>query len=440
MSAAPPETADRPPAPSAELLARRRRVLGPAYRLFYDEPVHAVRARGVHLWDADGVQYLDAYNNVPSVGHGEPRVIRAVQRQLERLNTNTRYLQDGIVDYAEDLLSTFPDELGHVMFTCSGSEANDLALRVARHVTGHTGVVVTANAYHGVTGDLAAMSPSLGPGVHLGPQVRVVPGPDQWRSGLDDASFAAAMTAHVAAAVDDLERHGHGVAALVADGVFASDGIFPHPTGWLAAAAATVRGAGGLYVADEVQPGFGRLGEGMWGFARHGVVPDVVTLGKPMGNGMPIAAAVFRPELLEDFGHRVRYFNTYGGSSACVAAAQAVLDVVRDDDLVAHAHAVGARLLAGVRELTAGLDQVGQVRGAGLYLGVDLVTDRRSRQPDPGLAAEVVTAMRARHVLTSASGAGANVLKIRPPLVFTDLDSERLLAVLTEALQAALAR
>ncbi|WOQ15780.1 aspartate aminotransferase family protein [Raineyella sp. W15-4] len=416
------------------LLARRQRALGPAYRLFYRQPLHVVRGEGMHLFDADGEEYLDAYNNVPCVGHSHPRVIEAVDAQMRRVNTNTRYLQDGVVDYAERLLATLPAAIGRLMLTCSGSEANDLALRVATSVTGHQGIIVTANAYHGVTQAVAAISPSLGEGVGLGAHVRTIPTPDLWRSGLATEAFTEAMVHHVRDAAADLIRHGHGVAALVVDAVFSSDGVHSDPTGWLTPAAEVVRSLGGLYVADEVQAGFGRLGEGMWGFDRHGVVPDIVTMGKPMGNGFPIAAAAFRPELLEDFGRRSRYFNTFGGNSVSVAAAGAVLDVIEDDGLITHAAEVGAGLRAGLDEIANACGQVGGVRGTGLFYGLDLVTDPGSTTPDPGLASAVVDGLRERHVLIGSSGPAGNVLKIRPPLVCTAGDATRLLDELAAVL------
>lgn len=313
----------------ADLIRRRQRVLGPAYRLLYEEPVRFVRGSGVRLYDPDGVEYLDAYNNVPCIGHSNPAVAAAVARQLELINTNTRYLQDGVVDYAEQLLATFPEELGNIMFTCTGSEANDLALRVARFTTGNTGIIITENAYHGTTQEVAGISPSLGAGVPTPAHVRRIPAPDAFATGMSDSELAEWMVAHVKAAADDLVASGFGVSALVLDSLFSSDGILPDPVTWIARAAEVVRQAGGLFVADEVQAGFGRLGAGMWGFARHGVIPDAVTMGKSMGNGYPVAAAVFRPQLLEEFGPTVRYFNTFGGSSAAVAAAHAVLTTIQ---------------------------------------------------------------------------------------------------------------
>ncbi|MCI1211056.1 aspartate aminotransferase family protein [Bifidobacterium tibiigranuli] len=418
------------PAAERELVERRQRALGPAYRLFYERPVVVDHAKGVHIYDPEGNEYLDVYNNVPCVGHAHPHVNEAIARQLERVNTNTRYLQDGVVDYAERLLSTFPDELGNVMFTCTGSEANDLALRVARWVTGGTGVIVTANAYHGVTTAIAAISPSLGANVPLGSYVRTIPAPDALRIQAQGFDFDAYMADAVRAAIADLQRHGVKVAAFIADGAFASDGIHPNPVGWLHEAARLVREAGGLYIADEVQPGFGRLGDGWWGFARHGVVPDIVTMGKPMGNGIPIAAAVFRPDLLVDFGYRVRYFNTFGGNSVSIAAAGAVLDVIESEQLIANAASVGRQLLEGIRSLTASDEQVAEVRGSGLFIGVELVTDRESLNENPQLSAAIVNRLRERRVLISSSGPKANVLKVRPPMAFRSADADRLLSEL----------
>ena len=262
-------------------IARRARLLGPAYRLFYETPVHFVRGEGVWLYDADGQRYLDCYNNVASLGHCHPHVVAATARQSAIYASHTRYLNDIVLDYAEHLLATFPAELCHVMFTCTGSEANDLALRIAFAHTGGTGVIVTENAYHGVTLATASLSPSLGAGVPLGAHVRTVPAPT------DAASFAA----DVQAAIADLTRHGIQPAALLVDTIFSSDGVHADPPGFLKPAAEAIRAAGGLFIADEVQPGFARTGEAMWGFQRHGLIPDMVSMGKPMGNGYPVAGS-----------------------------------------------------------------------------------------------------------------------------------------------------
>ena len=415
--------AELPPATS-ELIRRREHVLGSAYRLFYEQPVAFTHGSGVHLYDLEGNAYLDAYNNVPSVGHSHPHVTGAVTRQLATLNTHTRYLTEGVVAYAERLLATH--DLGapaNAMFTCTGSEAGDLALRVARQYTGATGVIVTANAYHGVTAALAELSPSLGPNVPLGSHVRVVPAP---AAGVN-------FTAAVAWAISDLERHGLRLAAFLADSLFSSDGVLPDPAGFLAPIAELVHAAGGLYIADEVQSGFARTGSHMWGYQRHGLTPDIVTMGKPMGNGLPVAGLVARQDILDGFGRSARYFNTFGGNPVCIAAANAVLDALDADGLPANAAATGTYLKDSLARLAAGSPVLSDVRGAGLYLGVDVVSPETG-EPSGELASAIVNGMRERRVLISATGATGSVLKIRPPLPFRIEHADQLLTVLSEVL------
>ncbi|WP_434621147.1 aspartate aminotransferase family protein [Tabrizicola sp. M-4] len=399
----------------AAMVERRQRLLGPAYRLFYETPVHLVRGEGVWLYDPDGRAYLDTYNNVASVGHAHPRVVAAMAGQAAVLATHTRYLHDGVLAYAERLLAYFPAALSHVMFTCTGSEANDLALRLARAATGGTGVIVTRNAYHGVTADVAACSPSLGVGVPLGPHVRAVPAPEG-RAGDTAAVFAG----HVQGAIDDLLRHGIRPAVLMVDTVFSSDGLYTDPAGFLAPAVEAIRRAGGLFLADEVQPGFGRTGAAMWGFARHGAVPDMVSLGKPMGNGYPVAGLVVRPEVVAEFGSRARYFNTFGGNAVAAATAMAVLEVIEDEGLMANAARTGAVFRAGLEGLARDHGALGEVRGAGLFLAVDV---EREGLPDREGAARLVNGLREEGVLISATGPLGHVLKIRPPLVFSEANA-----------------
>jgi len=418
---------------TAALLARRARVLGPAYRLFYEEPLHVVRGEGAWLYDAAGRRYLDAYNNVAAVGHCHPHVVEAIARQAAVLNTHTRYLHDGILDYAERLLSTMPDALGHAMFTCTGSEANDLAMRIARAHTSHEGLIVTRFAYHGVTEALAEASPSLGQYVTLGERVRTVPAPDSYRG--TPGQIGAAFADGVRAAIGDLRAHGMRPAALLVDTVFSSDGIFTDPPGFLAEAVAAVRAAGGIFIADEVQPGLGRTGDHFWGFQRHGLVPDIVTVGKPMGNGHPLAGLAARPEVLAAFGRRCRYFNTFGGNPVAVAAGMAVLDVIEREQLGASVRRVGEHLRGRLRQLARRHAPVGEVRGAGLFVGVELVADAR-KTPATALAARVVNELRRRGVLVGTTGPHASILKIRPPMVFSaaqaDLLADTLDAVLGE--------
>ncbi|HEY0200667.1 MAG TPA: aspartate aminotransferase family protein [Burkholderiaceae bacterium] len=416
------------------LLARRARLLGPAYRLFYEEPLHPVRGEGVWLYDTDGQRYLDAYNNVASVGHAHPHVVQAIARQAGTLNTHTRYLHEGVLDYAERLLATMPAALGHAMFTCTGSEANDLALRIARTHTGAQGLIITRFAYHGVTAAIAEASPSLGRYVQLGDSVRTVPLPDTTHTTPEQVGTAFAES--VRAAIADLRSHGIAPAALLVDTVFSSDGIFTHPAGFLAEAVRAIHEAGGVFIADEVQPGFGRTGETFWGFQRHGVVPDIVTMGKPMGNGHPVAGLAVRPEVLAAFAKACRYFNTFGGNPVSMAAASAVLDVIAQENLQANALEVGTYLRDRLRALAKRHPLICEIRGTGLIIGVELVRDHASRTPATTEAAQVVNMLRQRQVLLSATGPDANTLKIRPPLVFAKPHADLLADTLDEVLTA----
>ncbi len=422
-----------------ELLQRRARLLGPAYRLFYDEPLHPVRGEGVWLFDADGRRYLDAYNNVASVGHGRPEVVQAIAAQAAVLNTHTRYLHEGVLALAGRLLATLPPGLqegqAHAMFTCTGSEANDLALRIAQAHTGADGLIITQWAYHGVTAPLAGASPSLGPQQPLGAGVVTVPLPLRAPAGDIGPRFAEG----VRQAVATLHAQGRRPAALLLDTVCSSDGVLTHPAGWLDEAVAALRAAGGLFIADEVQPGFGRTGEAFWGFARHGPCPDIVTMGKPMGNGHPVAGLVARAEVLAAFGRQCRYFNTFGGNPVAMAAANAVLDVIEREGLQANALRTGAVLRAQLAALGRRHAGIGAVRGAGLFIGLDLVDAAQGRAafaPAPAYTQRVVNGLRRRGVLLSATGPEASTLKIRPPLVFTEahatLLADTLDAVLTD--------
>ncbi|MGL4238716.1 aspartate aminotransferase family protein [Tabrizicola sp.] len=419
-----------PPEDEARI-ARRTRLLGPAYRLFYAEPLHITRGDGVWLYDRDGRAYLDTYNNVASVGHCHPRVVAAMTRQASQLATHTRYLHDGILDYAERLLALFPPELSHVMFTCSGSEANDLALRIARAATGGTGVIVTDNAYHGVTLATAEMSMSIGPAVAPGPTVFAVPAPsaENYPEGIAKG-FAAAVTA----ACDQMAAKGIKPCALIVDTIFSSDGVRPDPAGFLAPAMAAIRAKGGLFIADEVQPGFGRTGEAMWGFLRHGLVPDMVSLGKPMGNGYPMAGLVIQPQVIAEFGAKARYFNTFGGNAVAAAVGLAVLDVIRDEGLMQNAATVGAAFAQGLRDLAQHHDSIGEIRAAGLFLGTDILTEG---QPDGTKAGRLVNDLRRDGILISATGPEGHILKIRPPLPFSMANVDQFLTTLDKVLKQA---
>ncbi|MDT9592858.1 aminotransferase class III-fold pyridoxal phosphate-dependent enzyme [Nocardioides zeae] len=392
------------------LVRRRADVLASAYRLFYREPVQLVRGSGVHLYDADGAEYLDAYNNVAAVGHAHPRVAAAVARQVATLTTHTRYLDAGLVGYAERLLATMPAALDRLVLTCTGSEANDLALRAACAVTGGTGVIVSEEAYHGNTALVTGVSPSLGPGAPRGEHV--------WRVPVRE------MAAAVAEALAEMSAAGVRPAALLVDTVLSSDGVHPDVDG-LAAATTAVRAAGGVLIADEVQPGFARTGATFWGFERHGLDPELVTMGKPMGNGLPVAGLAGRRSVLDALAASTPYFNTFGGTHVSIAAASAVLDVIEDEQLQANAARVGHEFLTALREVAARRALVGEVRGAGLYLGVDLRAAPGVDEPGTTTAADVINLMRRRRVLTSVCGPHGSTLKVRPPLPFSSGDVDR---------------
>jgi 4-aminobutyrate aminotransferase-like enzyme len=408
------------------LLARRRRVLSPTYRLFYEQPLEIVRAADVWMYDERGRRYLDAYNNVPVVGHCHPRVVEALTAQAGTLNTHTRYLAERPLQLAEELLATMPEGLGNVIFTCTGSEANDLAARVAKSVTGGSGFIITDFAYHGGTDLIAGMSPE--DGNPLGPGVYTVPPPL-------GAESAGAFGEQVRRCIERMRADGVRLAALLLDTAFASDGVATHPPGFLAEAVAHVRAAGGLFIADEVQPGFGRLGERMWGFQRHGVAPDLVTMGKPMGNGHPVAAVAARPEVLAEFARSRRYFNTYGGNSVSCAVALAVLQVIRAESLLENARHSGEYLQRHLRALADRCAVIRDVRGAGLFIGVELGSNPASGLSGSDEATRVVNEMRSGGVLLGTTGRNGNVLKIRPPLTFGLEHADLLLGVLEQTLQ-----
>jgi 4-aminobutyrate aminotransferase-like enzyme/Ser/Thr protein kinase RdoA (MazF antagonist) len=421
-----------------ELLARRARVLGPALSHLYDRPLHLVRGRGAWLFDASGRAYLDAYNNVPHVGHCHPAVVEAIARQAARLNTNTRYLYGSILDYAERLTATLPHPLRVCIFVNSGSEANDLAWRLAKAHTGNAGALVVEGAYHGTTDATSDLSAGeLGPGEELARHVRAVPAPDGYRGPhrRGEPHLGPRYAEYADGAIESLRESGLAPAAFFVDPLLSSSGIVEAPPGWLRAVFAKVRAAGGLCVADEVQAGFGRTGEHMWGFEAHGVLPDVVTLGKPIGNGHPLAAVVTTAEIARSLARGGGFFSTFGGNPVSCAAGLAVLEVMEREGLRENARRVGARLRAGLEVLAATCPLVGDVRGAGLYLGVELVRDRATLEPAAGETHAVVNRMREDGVLVGIEGPRRNVVKIRPPMVFAEADADRLLDVFGAALR-----
>lgn len=418
-----------------DLLARRKRLLGKAYRLFYDQPVHIVRGEGVWLYDSDGKKYLDVYNNVPHVGHCHPRVVDAMCKQAQVLNTHTRYLHENVLDYAEKLTSRFPDGLDIAMFACTGTEANELALRLARAKTGASGMIVTDHAYHGTSWAISQITSCYQSGEERGDNIVTVPAPDSYR-GLyaDDPQAAEKYAGHLHAAIEKLAQNGHRPAAFVVDTIFSNEGLPTVPPGYLAKAVEIVRDAGGLFVADEVQPGFGRLGTHFWGFESHGVIPDIATMGKPMGNGYPISALVTSEAIIESFQKTSHYFNTFGGTPVACAAALAVLDVIEKENLQAGALDTGNYIIARLREMATHREIIGDVRGSGLFIGIDLVRDRDSREPATVETDKIVNLLREQQVLIHSTGRHDNVLKIRPPIVFSKENADLLLEKFSDAL------
>jgi len=396
-----------PPETTAALARRRRRLLGAALTdLTYADPVHVVRGEGVWLFDADENRLLDAYNNVPVVGHCHPRVTEAVVRQTRTLNTHARYLYEPLIELAERLVASMPEGSGldTVMLVNSGSEANELAWRLATSATGRRGAIVTEHAYHGVTAAVSDLSP------------------EEWPPGYRPATTALVspldLAAETARAIAQLDANGAGVAAMFFDSGFTSDGIQTPPADQVAEAVRLAHTAGAVFVADEVQAGHGRCGEQLWAFATYGVAPDVVTLGKPMGNGYPVAAVIARSELFDELAAKTRVFSTFGGNPVAASAALAVLDVIADERLIANAGRVGGRLRALLKPF-------GDVRGRGLLIGVEL--------SDAASAEQIVDALRVDGILIGRTGRDGNVLKIRPPLVFGDAHADLLVRGLERA-------
>ena len=423
---------------SADLLARRQRLLGKYAPLFYQRPLHLVRGEGVWLWDADGNRYLDVYNNVPHVGHCHPQVVAAIAKQAATLNTHTRYLHQTSVDYAERLTAKFDASLSRVTFACTGREATEFALRMARQFTGGQGIIVTDFAYHGNTEAVAETGTGFMPEAKTTKRVRAFPIPDSYRApgGLQGAALAEAYVVAVQEAIDGFAADGIRFAGMLICPDFANEGLLEAPPGFVEQAVRRVRAAGGLYIADEVQGGFGRTGAHWWAHQWYDATPDIVTLGKPMGNGHPISAVVARADIADSFGAWGMYFNTFGGSPVSCAAATAVLDVLEGEKLLENAVAVSSHVTAGLRRLQQKYAIIGDVRAKGLFFAVELVRDRTSKEPAEAETGRLVEAMRERRVLISRVGRYDNILKMRPPMPFSRDNADELLSALDLCLAA----
>jgi 4-aminobutyrate aminotransferase-like enzyme/Ser/Thr protein kinase RdoA (MazF antagonist) len=421
--------ADRAAAVSTTaLLARRKRLLGEHAELSYARPLHLVRGSGVWVYTADGERLLDVYNNVPHVGHAHPAVVRAIAAQAARIASNTRYLDANVLDYAERLVATLPAGLDACLFVNSGSEANDIAWRIAQAHTGSRGALVMTHAYHGITEAVTALSPALQPSSppHI-ERLAAPPGLAEVARSSAEA-LGAAGQGETRRAIEALAARGFGLAAFMVDSAFTSNGIYDPPPEWTAPIMAAVRAAGGLVIGDEVQYGLGRSGSHFWGFDRRGYVPDIVTLGKPVANGYPLGVVITRREILEAFQRKTGFFSTFGGNPVAAAAGLAVLDVLEGEGLVANALATGDRFRALLRAFAASHAGFGEVRGHGLMLGVEVLD--AAGTPAPARARRVVNGLREHGVLIGSEGPHAHVLKLRPPMCFGAEHAERVLAAL----------
>ena len=422
-----------------ETLQTRKRLLGRNLCLAYRDPIKIVRGSMQYLYDDDGQEYLDAYNNVAHVGHCNPRVVEAGQNQMAMLNTNTRYLHDLINTFAERLTATLPAPLSVCFFVNSGSEANELALRLARAHTEARDLIVIDHSYHGNTTTLIDISPYKhdGPGGQGPPSwVHKVPLPDLYRGPHreSDPNAAAKYADYVVKAIAQLQKREVRLSGFIAESLPSVAGQIGLPSGYLDKVYEAVRDAGGVCIADEVQTGYGRIGTHFWGFESYGVVPDIVVLGKPIGNGHPIGAVVTTPDIAASFDNGMEFFSTFGGNTVSCAIGLAVLEEVQERELQAHAMKVGATLLERLNDLAKTYELIGNIRGSGFFLGVELVRDRETLEPATEEADMIVNRMRERHILFGTDGPFHNVLKIRPPMPFSESDADRLVGTLFKVL------
>uniref|UniRef100_A0A452R5C3 Ethanolamine-phosphate phospho-lyase n=1 Tax=Ursus americanus TaxID=9643 RepID=A0A452R5C3_URSAM len=434
-----------------DTLALRRKHIGPSCKVFFAaDPIKIVRARRQYMFDERGEQYLDCVNNVAHVGHCHPEVVKAALKQMELLNTNSRFLHDNIVEYARRISATLPEKLSVCYFTNSGSEANDLALRLARQFRGHQDVITLDHAYHGHLSSLIEISPykfRKGKDVKKA-FVHVAPTPDTYRGKYreDHADPASAYADEVKEIIEEAHNSGRKIAAFIAESMQSCGGQIIPPAGYFQKVAEYVHRAGGVFIADEVQVGFGRVGKHFWSFQMHGedFVPDIVTMGKPMGNGHPMACVVTTKEIAEAFSSSgMEYFNTYGGNPVSSAVGLAVLNIIENEDLQGNATRVGDYLTELLNKQKAKHTLIGDIRGVGLFIGIDLVKDRQKRTPATEEAQHVIYKMKEKRVLLSADGPHRNVLKIKPPMCFTEEDAkfmvdqlDEILTVLEEAIGA----
>ena len=418
------------------LLKRRERLLGQRMPLFYSEPVHIVRGEGIYLYDASGKQYIDMYNNVPCVGHANPRVVSAMQTQAGTLNVHSRYLHESILDYAERLTGLHAECLSRAVFCCTGTEASEIALLMARAATGGRGIICSDSGYHGNSTEVRRLSVARRD-PQGNPEIRTIPYPQCYRP-IDAAASESELTelylGRVREAIADFDRHDIPFAGMFVCSLLVNEGLPDIPAGFMSGAAEIVREAGGVFIADEVQAGFCRSGR-WWGYQTSDFVPDIVTMGKPMGAGMPIAGVVARPALVDAFREKTGYFNTFASSPLQAAVGMAVLDELQEREILDNVVAVGWYLRSALEQLQTEYECMGDVRGHGLAIAVDWVSDRESKEPDRRGVAEVVNRLKDKGFLTGSAGSLGNVLKLRPPLVFSKDNADAFLAAFSEIMK-----
>ena len=421
-----------------DLVARRKATLGPTYQNFYDQPLHLVRGAGTALWDVDGNQYVDCYNNVVSVGHCHPRVVEALCQQAATLNTHTRYLHSGIVELGEMLVERLPGDIDTCIFTCTGSEANDLATQIARHVTGNQGMVVTEASYHGVSHTTRQLSTDSYPAENRPDWLAVIEPPNLYRgpNRRDDPEAAQKYLQQAREQLDLLEQRGYKPAAAMIDLVWDSNGPLAPPADYLLGLCAEIRKRGGIIIADEVQSGYCRSGEHWWTSDVYGIKPDILTCGKPMGAGHPLALMSTTRAIIDDYSEQYHYFNTFGGNPVSAAVGKAVIEVIESEGLLQNARDTGAYLEAGLRKLASRYAVIGDLQGRGLFWGLDMVTDPATRTPFSNAQMRHLGSLLVQQgIITGTSGRYGQVLKLRPPLVFSRDDADKTLAAIDTALQ-----
>jgi len=402
--------------------------------VFYRKPVHIVRGEGIWLYDDEGKQYMDAYNNVPCVGHCHPHVVDTMHRQASILNTHSRYLSEVVMDYSERLMALHAEPLSVLQMSCTGTEAVEVAIKMARLFTGGQGIICSNATYHGNSHETFRMT--AGP---FEPEFRRIPFPEKYRpikEGISGAELCELYLDEIKGAIDAFAAAGVPLAGMLFCSIFANEGLPDVPTGFMEKAAALVRKAGGVVIFDEVQAGFCRTGQ-WWGYEVMNCVPDIVAMGKPMGAGYPVSGVGARSEIASEFHGKSFYFNTMAATPLQAAVAGAVLDVIEQEDLLGNVNKVGSYLKDEISKFTSRFEKVGDVRGHGLFIGIDWVKDRESREPDRHGAAEFVERMKEKGFLISNAGQHRNVLKIRPPLIFEKQHADQLLTVLAETMEEA---